>query len=447
MSSITETSSAATGWSSTDIDWQGAEPEDTTPAPDLSSSHELAEGDASENTIDAAEPSADVFGLPEHGQARIHALATAPVDPLDDGLSCRRDDETPPDDSPIRGGVTVRDGQGILSALQAAGVPQDNLRAAYGSLVSSGQLRGEDFDGSKPVVRPGRTFQLDSAQFTDANARLGGQLIGNENASRLAEEAAVRRTEAPRPVPARQPAQPVRPTVEEPAQGTLERLRDQVASSTLILAEPIVRNAATAARWFGADVNPQEVSDNMFGAASELITGRPLPQGSTKVSYTDAMSLPMSPLGISKYDYSNITFHDYEVDTTLCRRSESFCTIPNLSPLVDHSSAPKVDWTGFKPMEDGPQRLIFGHPIVHQSNYQVGHFVNRTQEGHVFHSGTVESQLYWKGDELHLKTVGYGYGATPMHAVANYAVGLSYFPLWQAAVKAQVHAMRMSHPQ
>jgi hypothetical protein len=63
---------------------------------------------------------------------------------------------------------------------------------------------------------------------------------------------------------------------------------------------------------------------------------------------------------------------------------------------------------------------------------------------HMFHSGTVESNMYWKSDELHLKTVGYGYGygETPLHTVANYAVGVSYFKLWQTAVKADVQLIR-----
>ena len=438
MSSITETSSSS--WSSADLDWDIPSEESSAPAAEAVPAHESADVDAG-----TTEPSGDPFGLPEHGEARTHALAAAPADFLDDGFSCRRDPDTPPDDGPIRGGVTVRDGQGILSALQAAGVPKDNLRAAYGSLVSSGQLTGKDFEDGKPVVLPGRTFQLDSAEFTEANARLGGQLIGNENAQRVAEEAEARRAQAPRPAPIAQAAVTERPAVEQPAHAPLERLRQQVASSTLILAEPLVHGAAKVASWLGVDVNPQEVSDNMFGAAQDMIVGEPLPAGSGKISYSDAMALPVAPMGISKYDRNNITYHDYRMDTTLCHRSESFCTIPNLSPLVDYSSAPKADWSGFHPMENGPQKLIFGHPIIHSSDYEAGHFANRTQSDHVFHSGTVESQLYWKGDELHLQTVGYGYGATPMHTVANYAVG-KYFSLWQTAVKLDVEAIRRFQP-
>jgi hypothetical protein len=70
--------------------------------------------------------------------------------------------------------------------------------------------------------------------------------------------------------------------------------------------------------------------------------------------------------------------------------------------------------------------------------------VDRTISDHPFHSGTVESNLYWKDDVLHLGTVGYGYGVSPLHTAANYGVGLTYFGLWQAAVKYNVDVIRTS---
>jgi len=123
MSSITETSSSACSWDSVDMDWQVPEAEDNGPAAEPSYAQEPSEADTGGATFeaDAPEPAADAFGLPEHSEARNHTLATAPADVLDDGFSCRRDESIESDESPIRGGVTVRDGQGILSALQAAG--------------------------------------------------------------------------------------------------------------------------------------------------------------------------------------------------------------------------------------------------------------------------------------------------------------------------------------
>lgn len=429
---IDDGGSALCTWDSADTDWD-VPVED--PAPDVASFSDTTSFDGGDG-----EP----WGLPDHAEAR--ALSRPAPGYLDDGFSCRPDGEDPVDaDAPVRGAVTVRDGQGILTALQSAGVPKDSLRAAYGSLVSSGQLTADDFVDDRPVVQPGRRFDLDSSTFTAGNARLGGLMITGEHTRRALEEAERERTARPAPAPALTPVAVVSRDVAEEAPSAWARTRDQIASSTLIVAEPLVRSGAQVGAWLGVDVEPQAVSDNMFGAARELIVGDPLPAGSKRVGYLQAQAMSVAPLGIGKYDTRNITYHDYRLDTTLCHRSEAFCTIENLSPLVDFSSAPKAGWRGFEAMENGTQRLIGGHPIEHLSDHAAGTFSNQTRGDHVFHSGTVESRLYWKGDELHLGTVGYGYGATPLHTAANYAVGLSYFSLWQTAVKIDVQAIRTFH--
>ena len=457
--------------------------------------------------------SADKFGLPENAAARAYAQAGTPNDPTDDGASCRRDPsaaETPA--GPVQGSVTVQARQSVLGALKSSGVSASDIPAAYGSLVTTGQLKPAEFKQGTPVVQPGRQFQLDSSQFTKENAAVGQGLVRNEQSNRdtaaqVKRDAAAKAADnkpapdagtTPRLVAAiEQPPSAYTKTYEavlakwddiksdlrsrnedvavsdkggvltvleavtEPGRelafgavdATLglgglnfDRIKKQVASSTLIMTEPLVKAGAQLAARLGADVDPEAVGDNMFGAAAEMIKGSPLPAGSDKISYSNAMGMPVAPVGIEKFDKDNITYHDYQLDTTLCKRTESFCNIPNLAPLIDHSSAPKADWTGFHPMENGPQKLVMDNPIIHNSDLQKGTFVNRTTSDHLFHSGTVESKLYWKGDELHLKTTGYGYGATPMHTAANYGIGLAYFGMWQTAVKADVQAIRVFKP-
>ncbi|MEY4562175.1 MAG: hypothetical protein RLZZ618_1452 [Pseudomonadota bacterium] len=142
-----------------------------------------AEQTASEAAADApaqAESQPQAAEASETAAAPEEAVNWCPADPASGEAV----------DGPVKGSVTVRPGQGVLSALKAAGVPADKLNAAYGSLVASGQLKAGDFKNGIPVVQPGREFQLNSAEFTDKNAKLGGSLIGNEFAARVVADTA-----------------------------------------------------------------------------------------------------------------------------------------------------------------------------------------------------------------------------------------------------------------
>jgi hypothetical protein len=204
--------------------------------------------------------------------------------------------------------------------------------------------------------------------------------------------------------------------------------------------QPILRMGAGIEKKLGVDWGTQSKLDDTTKEIDRLLTKNYGGKTEGTVSYSAAMQMPVSPLGINKYDTSNITYHDYRLNVQLCHRQEDFCTIPNLSPLVDYRSAPLQSWS--EGMRDGPQILLGNSPIIHSSDYNEGKFVNRTISGHPFHSGTVESNLYWKDDVLHLGTVGYGYGASTLHTAANYAVGVGYFGLWQTAVKYNVDQIR-----
>jgi len=80
------------------------------------------------------------------------------------------------------GAVTVKNGQGVLAALKAAGVP--DVYAAYGQLARTGQL---DFDAKNmPMVRPGQQLYLDSAIAADGDNALGRNLTTGEGVERNA---------------------------------------------------------------------------------------------------------------------------------------------------------------------------------------------------------------------------------------------------------------------
>jgi hypothetical protein len=206
--------------------------------------------------------------------------------------------------------------------------------------------------------------------------------------------------------------------------------------------KPILSMGANLEKKMGVDWGTQSKLDDSSNKIDALLNKSYGEKTPGSISYSSAMRMPVSPLDIKKYDTTNITYHDYRLDVELCHKQESFCTVPNLSPLVDYRSAPIQSWS--EGMQNGRQILLGNSPIIHSSDYDQGKFVNRTLSDHPFHSGSVESNLYWKGDVLHLKTVGYGYGASPLHTAANYGVGVTYFGLWQTAVKYNVDVIRQS---
>lgn len=126
-------------------------------------------------------PRTPEFGLPDNEDARAY---------LADNACTAESLDTPWQDTPAPGArtVVVGQGQGVLQALGSAGVADKDLHAAYGSLVSSGQLRAEDFRNGSPIVQPGRQFEVDEGSLTDGNAKLGRRLIGAEGKARIAEE-------------------------------------------------------------------------------------------------------------------------------------------------------------------------------------------------------------------------------------------------------------------
>ncbi|WP_055936360.1 LysM peptidoglycan-binding domain-containing protein [Duganella sp. Root336D2] len=158
-----------------------------------------------------------------------------------------------------------------------------------------------------------------------------------------------------------------------------------------------------------------------------------------------ALKMDFAPVGIQYYDKTDPTYHEYTMDVVLCYRSQPFCTIPQVAPYVDYNSAPKMGWdglwNGFEKMESGPQNLIGGDPIIHSADLEKGKFINQTQKAHRFHPGAVESDLYWKNDELHLQTVGYGYAKSTLHKPFNYGIGEVYFGLWQQSLRTQIQGI------
>ena len=192
----------------------------------------------------------------------------------------------------------------------------------------------------------------------------------------------------------------------------------------------------------GVDWGSQSKLADSTNAINQLLNKNYDGNTGNRLSYSATMNLPVAPLGINNYDTSNLTYHDYRLEVPLCYRGEQFCTIPNLSPLVDYRSAPLQSWNGG--MQTGPQTLVGGSPIIHSSNYETGIFTNQTMLGHPFHVGNVESNLIWKNDVLHLSTVGYGYGSSLPATAANYVIGVTYFGAWQAGVKYNVDQIRQS---
>ena len=144
------------------------------PEPELEQASPVDTTDVPQEDEGGASSSTDSFGLPENATARE---CLAERDEADHVASSRRE-------------AVVEPGQGVLSALNSAGVADEDLPAAYGSLVSSGQLRAADFRGNIPVVQPGRRFEVDGAEFNDDNAALGKRLIQGENRSRIAAQVA-----------------------------------------------------------------------------------------------------------------------------------------------------------------------------------------------------------------------------------------------------------------
>lgn len=212
--------------------------------------------------------------------------------------------------------------------------------------------------------------------------------------------------------------------------------------------KPILRLGSALERQMNVDWGTQEKLDYSASETDKLLNKSYAPESKAggnsgnMLSYSATMKLPAAPVGENNYDSSNLTYHRYDLEVPLCYRQESFCTIPNLSPLVNFRSAPLQSWS--EGMQNGEQILVGGSPINHFSDFKEGVFINQTQSGHPFHAGNVESNLYWKGDLLHLGTVGYGYGATIPHTAANYAVGVGYFGAWQAGVKYNVNRIRQS---
>ncbi len=204
--------------------------------------------------------------------------------------------------------------------------------------------------------------------------------------------------------------------------------------------QPILSMGAKLERMMGVDWGTQTKLTNTSNAADQILNKSDDSNFAGKYTHSAAMALSVAPVGINKYDTSNITYHDYRLSVDLCHRQETFCTIPNLSPMVDYRSAPKLSWNDG--METGKQILLRGDPIIHSSNYSEGKFTNQTLSEHMFHSGTVESNLQWEGDILKLKTVGYGYGASIPHTALNYVIGVGYFGAWQAGVKYNVMQLR-----
>ncbi|WP_156957792.1 hypothetical protein [Paracidovorax oryzae] len=85
--------------------------------------------------------------------------------------------------------VTIGEGQGPLAAMAAMGFNEQQQRAMYGQLVSSGQL---SFDAKgMPVVQSGQELYVDLDDMS--GARLGGRLIAAESGNRAAIAAAEQR--------------------------------------------------------------------------------------------------------------------------------------------------------------------------------------------------------------------------------------------------------------
>jgi hypothetical protein len=179
----------------------GAATESAADQASLSSNPDQSESPAPADERTGA--SVDKFSLPENTDARAYSLAAEAdtdntVPTVNDTLCSApekfgrpeylgaSDSASDTSAESTRGTVTVKPGQSILGALSAAGVQSAQLSAAYGSLLSSGQLQAAEFKDSSPVVQPGRQFDVDTAQFTPSNAALGAKLIRGETAAKLA---------------------------------------------------------------------------------------------------------------------------------------------------------------------------------------------------------------------------------------------------------------------
>lgn len=125
--------------------------------------------------IDVASPESwsESFGLPDNADAREQLAESTSPDTAGETAAAVRT-------------AVVQRGQGVLRTLSEAGVADDDLPAAYGALVASGQLRPADFHDGSPVVQPGRSFELDAGSLTDDNAALGKRLIATEHRGRVA---------------------------------------------------------------------------------------------------------------------------------------------------------------------------------------------------------------------------------------------------------------------
>ncbi|MDQ0016118.1 YD repeat-containing protein [Variovorax boronicumulans] len=374
-------------------------------------------------------------------------------------------------DASGRRAITIGKNQSLLGAMSANGLNAAQRPGAYGQLVRYGQLDPSGFDSkNSPTVQEGDQFYIDLNDVRNGDVQSGRQMIANESgsrtviaraaAARIAQAATDAYTSAPtdyrdprdfqgsfsyQSLVARQQSDASIGPV-EPVPASSSKFGDGMELTyRQFIDKPILQMGARIEKSWGVDWGTQAKLEDTSNTIDKLLNRSYGEKTEQSLSYKAAMGLSVAPVGIRNYDSTNITYHDYRLDVELCYRQEPFCTIPILSPLVDYRSAPIQSWNGG--MERGRQILLGNSPIIHSSDYETGKFTNRTMSEHPFHSGVVESDLYWNGDVLHLRTVGYGYGSSIPHTAANYAVGVGYFGAWQAGVKYNVMQIRQSQTQ
>jgi len=104
---------------------------------------------------------------------------------------------------------------------------------------------------------------------------------------------------------------------------------------------------------------------------------------------------PMQKPKQEQYDPNNPIYHEYLLDVDLvCERGTENCTLPTvMKTLVGHGNC-TAPFRGNKPVANGQVDSLpmFGEiqTDIDEDNFKI---TNRTREGHVLHSGIVETRL------------------------------------------------------